>query len=534
MSKPQIILNNVSFQLPNTPVVFTDLTLVFESLRYGIVGDNGVGKTTFLKLLSGELTPDKGSIQHMGAFCIVPQSHAIFPDDATVGEVLGVSEILLALSRINSGQSNDDDFETVNDHWDIDSRIDQAFKQFNLDIKNISTPFMHLSGGQKTKVLLIKTQLFLNHFMLLDEPTNNLDKASRDLLTQQIEAHSNGLIVVSHDRDLLNKMDHIIEITPKGIHCYGGNYDFYQQQKAIELDALQHDYMEAKRQITKAKRSVQSTREKHEQRRAKGMRARRSGSQDKITLNSMKGRSEKTQSKMAVKEDHMLSHAKNKLDEVKDKIEIKPEMQCSLDATRVPNGKIVLEIENLSFSYPDQTKTLIQGFNLTLTGPQRIAIVGPNGCGKSTLIKLIRSLLKPIAGKIKVGVDQIAYLDQDVSYLDRNLTLIDNFIALNPEATIFDAHSALAAFNFRNTDAQKQVSSLSGGERMRAGLAIAMMSKHPPQLIILDEPTNHLDLNAILAIEKLLNLYNGAILAVSHDAQFLENINIDRYCHTSN
>jgi ATPase subunit of ABC transporter with duplicated ATPase domains len=144
------------------------------------------------------------------------------------------------------------------------------------------------------------------------------------------------------------------------------------------------------------------------------------------------------------------------------------------------------------------------------------------------LVKLVRTHLVPISGKIRLGIEQVAYLDQELSFLDRNLTLVDNFLKLNPDAKNFDAHEALARFQFRNGDAQKKVGDLSGGERIRAALAICLMSQHPPQLIILDEPTNHLDMRSIEAIENILAQYQGAIIAVSHDDRFLKNIHIDR------
>ena len=187
----------------------------------------------------------------------------------------------------------------------------------------------------------------------------------------------------------------------------------------------------------------------------------------------------------------------------------------------------LLKIENLSFSYPNSPQ-LINDFNLTISGPQRIAITGANGCGKSTLIKLICEKLMLQAGSIYLGVQQVAYLDQAVSMLDTKLNLIENFLNLNPNAKPFDAYHALAAFKFRNKAAEQPAATLSGGERMRAGLAISLMSLTPPQLILLDEPTNHLDLQSIETVERILNEYQGAILAVSHDDAFLKNIQINK------
>lgn len=528
MSAPRIIINNLSFHLEHTSVFFSDISMCFESLKYGIVGDNGVGKTTFLKLLLTELLPDEGSIQCDGKINFVPQSHVSVPQEATFYDVLGVTEIIDALARINQGNSTAQDFDKVSDNWDIESRIEQALQAFQLWPIDLDTLFASLSGGQKTKVLLAKTLIFPADFVIFDEPTNNLDKQARDELYRYVDAYNKGMIVVSHDRKLLNKMDVIIEMSTKGISLYGGNYDFYHQQKELELQALQQDYLEAQQSITQTKRSIQSTRERHEKSQSKGKAQRKSGGQAKIILDAMKSRSEKTKAKMTTQEDKMITEKQANLLHIREKIEIKQDMNISLDATRVPNGKVVLKIEHLLFHYTNQARALFKDFDLTIVGPERVALLGPNGSGKSTLIKLIRQQINPFDGIIDVGVEHVSYLDQGVSFLNHDLTLVDNFLKLNPNTNAFDAYSALAQFNFRNKAAEKTVASLSGGEKMRAGLAISLMSTHPPQLIILDEPTNHLDLASIEAIENMLKLYQGAILAVSHDDAFLENIGIDR------
>lgn len=529
---PRIILNNVSFQIEQTPIRFNKINLSFENQKYGIVGKNGVGKTTFLKLLLGVITADSGSIQRSGNIIAVPQSHAAFGENTTIRDVLGVNKIIKALYRINSGSVHENDFEIVSDHWDIEKRIEKALRAFTLWPIDLCQPFSSLSGGQKTKILLAKTMFFSADFLLFDEPTNNLDISSRNVLYQYIENSSKGMIIVSHDRKLLNKLDKIIEINTKDIDLYGGNYDFYKEQKALKLQAVQQEIQARTESLTKSRQTIQTRIERHQQNEARGRKGKiaqikAKGSYDKMGFKAQKGRSESTNRRIRLQADRKLELVNKQLDEAKEKFEIQENIDVSLTATQVPNNKIVIKIENLLFNY-DSLKPLINDFNFQITGPERVAITGPNGCGKSTLIKLIRSELSPHSGSIYVGVSHIAYLDQAVSFLDPSLTIIDNYLVLNPACKPFDAYSSLAAFKFRNKDAEKQVASLSGGERMRAGLAVSLMSKHPPQLIILDEPTNHLDLDSIQAVEEALKLYQGAILAVSHDESFLKNIGINR------
>lgn len=526
-TSPRITLQNVSFHLDQSPVRFNKINLSFESLKYGVVGPNGVGKTTFLKLLTGELMPDRGSLLRACKIINVPQSHLSVPRQSSIRDVLGVSHILQALKRINHGCIDEHDFDRVADHWDIEKRIQDALNTFNLWPIDLDTLFQHLSGGQQTKILLAKTLIFTADFFLFDEPTNNLDAPSRAILYQYIENTSKGVIIISHDRKLLNQCSRMIEITSKGIDVYGGNYDFYKEQKEIKRRALEQEVRSKLDALEKSKQSIQRERVIHEKKQSKGRCDRKNTSQPKLIMNSIKSRSEKTQSRHAIQADKKLNVVHQAWSAARSQLEVQETLNILLTQTSTPNNKMVLNMNDICFGYDKQSKP-INMFNLQLSGAERVAITGPNGCGKSTLIQLIQGLLVPSSGDIMVGVKTVAYLDQTVSFLDPSQSIVENFLTLNPDAQPFDAYSALASFKFRNKDAEKCVGQLSGGERMRAGLAISLMSSTPPQLMILDEPTNHLDLEATLAIEQALKLYQGAILAVSHDESFLANININK------
>lgn len=531
-TSPRIILNNVSFHLDQAPVRFNGINLTFDSLKYGIVGHNGVGKTTLLKLLIGELMPDSGSLLRSCKMINVPQSHRSVDNQASISDVLDASPILQALKRINNGSVEENDFDIVADHWDIEKRIQDALRTFNLWPIDLNLSFHQLSGGQKTKALLAKTLIFTADFFLFDEPTNNLDVQSRDILYQYIEDSPKGMIIISHDRKLLNKCDRIVEITTKGIDVYGGNYDFYKEQRETKRLAIEHEIQARTERLISSRKAVQTRMERHQQNESSGRKEKikqikGKGSYNKIELKAKKGKSENTNRRIRLQATRKLDAVNQELSAARSQLEVQEQLDIFLAQTKAPNNKTVINIKNLCFGYDNQSN-LIDNFNLHLSGPDRVAITGPNGCGKSTLIQLIRGLLVPNAGQITIGVKMIAYLDQMVSFLDPSLSIVENFLKLNPYAQPFDAYSALASFKFRNKDAEKCVGQLSGGERMRAGLAISLMSSPPPQLIILDEPTNHLDLDAIEAIENALKLYQGAILAVSHDEAFLNNIAINQ------
>lgn len=528
MSAPRLFTQNLFFHIKNTNVVFNDVSISFSHKKYGIIGDNGVGKTTLMKLLAGQLQPEKGAIQYEGSILYLPQSHEEIPTQATLATVLGISPYLDALNRVNTGFAHEHDFELLDNFWDIEARTQTALSQLSLWPIDLKTPFQSLSGGQKTKTLLAKALLFQADFILMDEPTNNLDTSTRTVLYNFISEYNKGIIIISHDRSLLHLVDEIIEITPLSINYFGGNIDFYSHQKAIYQEALKNAYNQAQQSIKKTKSTLQASKEKHERLANRGKKAFQRGHIDKLTARSKQGKSEKTHGKLTALSDKMMQEKQSTLNDIASKIEQKIDITGYIEKTAVPNGKTVLSIHSLAFKYKQHSQLIISNINLTVTGPERIAITGNNGSGKSTILKLIMNELKPTSGDITVAVKQVIYLDQTVSLLKPDETLIENFINLNPNATQFDAYHALAAFMFRNTEAKKKISMLSGGEKIRAGLAATLMSKTPPQLLILDEPTNHLDLRSIQAIEDILLQFQGALIVVSHDENFIKNIKIDR------
>ena len=532
MSLPRISLNNLSYQLPNTAVSFKQLHLSFSANRYGIVGINGVGKTTLFKLILGELQPDQGVIQIDGAIAYVPQLTTVLEQGYSIAQALGVDKILIALEAIAAGSCKEQDFNLADGNWDLQARIEQVLNSFSLWPLDLMRPFSRLSGGQQTKILLAKTLIFPADFLLLDEPSNNLDCQARKVLLHYLQQTQQGVLLTSHDRELLNAMDNILELTEKGLQLYGGAYDFYREEKQRQQRALQQALQNRSEELNKARQLVQTRMERHQQNEAKGRKGKWAqikavGSYDKMGFKTKQGQSERTNRRIRIQAKRKLTEVDQSLQEVRQQLEFHEQMDFPIPEINVASNKVVLSIKDVSFRYNPAAPWLFKNFNFEIIGPQRIAITGPNGCGKSTLIKLILGELSAQQGSINLGVEQVVYLDQPLGLLDPKLSLIENYRLKNPDATLFDAHQALAMFKFRNQAAKKQVSALSGGECIRAGLAICLMTQQPPQLIILDEPTNHLDLESIEIIEQALCAYQGALLVVSHDSTFLEQLKIE-------
>jgi ATPase subunit of ABC transporter with duplicated ATPase domains len=448
------------------------------------------------------------------------------PHDLVV-DMLGAGILWRAWQRIENEIMEPQDLELLEGHWNFQERLYKQLTLFNLGHTALGRNLTSLSGGEKTRLYLASCFVDDADFLILDEPTNHLDSDSRHLLYQAIQTWPHGLLVVSHDRVLLNLMESIIELNTLGLHSYGGNYDAYQTQKALELAAQQQQLEDAQKALHTTRHTLQLSKEKHAQRRVQGERLAQRGSIDKLTANSKRGRSEQSQHRMLIQEERQTHAAEQKVQTMKQQIELIETIDIELPDTYVPAKKMVLNIEDVSFSYPGE-KPLFKHFNLTLQGPERIALVGANGSGKSTLLQLIRKQLLTQQGEIYLGVETVGYLDQNVEFLRSNESILENFLRLNPMVSEFAARSYLAQFLFRNQAALKLVSFLSGGERLRVGLACILYAKKPPQLLLLDEPTNHLDLASIAHVEMILSYYQGAVIVVSHDQNFLQNINCER------
>ena len=396
MTTPRIIINNLCFHREQTSVQFEKFNLSFARKKYGLVGANGIGKTTLLKLLLGELQPESGTIQTVGNIIEVPQSHAVFAHDQTISDVLGVSKILNALKRINNGSVLEDDFAEVDGWWDIEARIEEALRSFNLWPIALNSLFHTLSGGQKTKVLLAKTRIYITDFVILDEPTNNLDKKARNILYNYIQAASVGMIIVSHDRNLLNQLDCIVELNTNGLDVYGGNYDFYKAVKAIKREAVEREVDARSKSLQQSQKIIQSRMERHQKNESKGNREKNrqinsKGRYDKIEMKAKKGCSESTNRTIRLQADRKMEAETERLEKARLSQEITSNIDVSFPKTKVPNNKVVLKLENICFKYPNNDRYLIEDLDFQITGPERVAFTGPNGCGKSTILKIGRA-----------------------------------------------------------------------------------------------------------------------------------------------
>ncbi len=522
-SSPTVTLTGLSAATPDGHTLFKNLDLSFGSERTGLVGRNGTGKTTLLELIAGLREPAIGTIQRRGSIGYLRQWPDI-ADNATVAEAMGLADHLALFRRGLSGEATSDELDLID--WTIEAEMEAALARLGLADLDPDRPFKQLSGGEQTRARLAGLLTQKPDFLAMDEPTNHLDRAGRAFIAEIVESFKGGLLIVSHDRELLERMDRIVEITTLGVTVWGGNYSFYRAEKARATERAEGELASARQHADRTARDIEAARQRKEKRDAVGKKGRASAGQPKILLDAAKERAEGSAGGVGRLALRQQAEAEDRLSSAKEAVERARKLDFHVSGTELPAGKIVLSIEDLTGG-PPQNPRAIQGLSLTVTGAERIALEGPNGAGKTTLLRLIAGQLAAATGRIHCPVP-LAYLDQRAAILDFGMSLVENFRRLNPGATDNAAYAALARFHFRNEAARLTPATLSGGERLRAALACAIGGEDPAGLLLLDEPVNHLDIESVEAVEDALNAYRGAFIAVSHDAAFLANIGVTR------
>jgi ATPase subunit of ABC transporter with duplicated ATPase domains len=516
-----VILDSISLATPDGRPLFDGLSLAIGRERTGIVGRNGCGKSTLLRLIGGEIEPVGGSVRRAGSIGMLAQ---LADDRLAVAQALGISEGLACLRRLERGDGSLDDAADAD--WTLEDRIGGALAATGLPALPLNRPIASLSGGERTRVALARLLIESPDVLLLDEPTNNLDADGRDAVAQLLESWQGGCVVASHDRALLEGVDRIVELSPVGITIFGGAWSGFAEQRDAARARAEADFDRASDALRSTERAVQKAKEKKARRDKAGRIARAEGGQSKMFLDAEKQRSENSGARESRLADRLIGDRADAMAEARARVEVLTPLKIDLPTTGLPGGRELVVFKDVVMSHGD--RRLFGPLSFAIRGPERIAISGANGSGKTTLLRLIGGYLAPGAGDISRLTDRFATLDQHVSLLDPDLSILANMQNLNRDLSDNAAHAALARFAFRNKSALQIADTLSGGERLRAGLACVFASPAPPLLLMLDEPTNHLDLASIEELESALNGFDGALIVVSHDRTFLCAIGIER------
>ncbi|OKH87641.1 ABC-F family ATP-binding cassette domain-containing protein [Thalassospira sp. TSL5-1] len=528
MTHISLAITDVSYVLPDGRPVFSNLTETFDLRATGLVGRNGVGKTLLAHIMAGLLQPTSGHCQCSGTIYYLAQ-HVSHPPGSSVADLAGIKHRLDALARIEAGSTATSDFDAVGDNWDIQQRLDDALEHNHLSHLHANTPSAILSGGEAMRVSLIGATLSQADFLILDEPSNHLDRASRLALINQLKHWSRGLIVISHDRELLDTMDRIVELSTQGLHSYGGNYAFYARAKAHEQKSARQTLHDRKMERQRHEQVAQKQRERQERRQARGKRQGKDANQAKVLLNRQKERSEISTGTLRKKQAASQAELNQRVHDAAQQVADDTKIALHAIPVTQPAKRRVVELDFAELPYITGPARTI---SLTVGGQQRIGVVGANGCGKSTLLRMLAGQLKPLHGTCHVPT-KTAHLDQRLTSLDPDKTVLTQLQEAHPEAAEGDLRMRLAQLDLDAAKITIPSGKLSGGERLKAALACILYAAVPPQLLLLDEPGNHLDLPSLQALETMLRAYQGTLIVVSHDETFLRNLDLtEQLCAT--
>lgn len=504
-----MILNatNISKSFGSNEIIKDATFLVNEHEKVAIVGVNGAGKTTLLKILTGEESADSGSITLAkdAKLGYLRQINNVDSELSIIDELYTVIEPILNMEKRMSQMQEDMKHLTgseleelyssytalthsyeLMDGYAAKSRVVGILKGLGFEEADFDRKINTLSGGQKTRVFLAKLLLEEPDIILLDEPTNHLDLRSIEWLESYLLNYKGAVIIVSHDRYFLDKIvSKVIDIENGNVQMYLGNYTDFSNKKQMLLDAKMKEYLNQQQEI------------KHQE----------------AVITKLKQFNREKSIKRAESRQKQLE----KIERVEAPQTYSENMRLSLDISK-ESGKDVLTVQNLSKSFDH--KKLFWDINFEIKRGERVAIIGDNGTGKTTLLKIINGLLEPDTGEVIYGSNvSVAYYDQEHQVLHMDKTLFDELSDTYPEMTNTQIRNILAAFLFTGEDVYKKIADLSGGERGRVSLVKLMLSK--ANFLLLDEPTNHLDIVSKDVLENALTNFPGTVCYVSHDRYFI-------------
>ncbi|WP_460100026.1 ABC-F family ATP-binding cassette domain-containing protein [Pseudomonas sp. H3_C08] len=519
-----VSLNQLGFQFANGATLFEDLNLTFDHQPTAIVGRNGVGKSVLARLIAGQLQPGTGTGSVARSVCVhyVAQTFIATPGQ-TVADVTGTAPALSALERLRCGAATAHDFDLIDERWDLAERLRQMLDGAGLTDLTGSDLTEHLSGGQQARIALIGALLSQAPLLVLDEPTNHLDSAGRQWLMSLLERWRGGLIIVSHDRQLLEQMQRIVELTALGVTVFSGRFSDFTEQRRIHQQAAQAQLDQARIERQHERTRLQREHDTIQRHAAGSRRHAQSANVSGFERAALKAAARDIIGQVKVGHQARKADLDQRVREAYENVLPADGVLINLPGSVVPSNRRVCTLIDACLPWlpADAPSTRL---DLAIQGPMRIAVSGHNGCGKSTLLKLLAGEWAPVSGECITHVP-FAFLDQQLKLLDDHTSIVDQLQAQQTLLSEGELRSFLAHLQLDAQRVNRPCASLSGGERLKAALALALWRQTPAQLLLLDEPTNHLDLASVHAFEHALQAFPGAIVAVSHDQAFLQALN---------
>lgn len=523
-----IVINSLAYQHPDREGLFQHISLaVGNGQKASLVGNNGVGKSTVLQLIAGRLPLTAGEIVVAQAPYYVPQ-HLGQYDELSVAQALGVAGKLQALRAILDGDASPQQFTCLNDDWEIEQRVQAALSAWQLQHLSLAQPLKRLSGGEKTKVFLAGLLIHTPGVILLDEPSNHLDTASRALLYDYIQRSRATMLVVSHDRALLNLLDLTLELSSSSVEAYGGNYDFYKAQKEGKLTALQARLDDKEKTLKQTQQRARDLAEQRQKLEARGKAQQHKKALPRIVAGSLKSKAEQSSAQQKEVQNDKIQDLTDTLRQIRTQIQEQQVLKIDLKKPDLHRGKILVEARAIHFAY-DSEFLWPAPLTFQLRSGDRIRIAGRNGSGKTTLLGLLTGRLLPSAGEVTRADFRHLYLDQAYAVLNDELSVVEQAEQFNarhlPE---HELKMLLHYHQFRRESWDRKCAALSGGEKMKLILCCLAISNNTPDLLILDEPTNNLDLYSQEIVTEAVRGFAGSVVVISHDEFFIREIGVER------
>lgn len=511
-----ITVDQVSWTPDDLHYVLSDVSVTFGSGLTGVVGDNGSGKTTLISLITGDLPPSSGRIITGDLLIGYLPQHLTWQRADTLADVLGVRSITDAIAAIEAGDVQQENFDVIGDDWDIETRAIAALSSAGIDVAGLDRTVQTLSGGEIMIAKVIGLTLTRHDVLILDEPTNNLDVDTRLRLYELLGNWRGICLVVSHDIELLERVDAIVELHGGRAYSYGGNWTAYREQLEAEQSAATQKLIDAKQQLKRQRAAQQHTQTRIAHSASRGKAKARAGGIPKIILNQMASDAGATHGRLRQQAAERIEAAANKVDDAGRAIRKDDVISLDLSHTTVPRVRKLLELR------------LSDDRVMTIGGQDRVGVIGPNGAGKSTLIGAIAKdgPVRHLDVDVRFVSNQLSYLDQALEIPDEAASAVDLLRAGNKDITPHKALELLAPLQLRGETAQRPLSTLSGGESFRAILGAALHADPPPQLLVLDEPSNNLDVSTVRQLTAALVAYRGGLIIASHDRPLLAGLQL--------
>ena len=539
-----ISIQQISYIHPDKEVLFSDLNFaISKGQKLGLVGNNGCGKSTLLQIIAGQRSPSSGVIVRPDDLYYIPQHFGQY-DSLTIAQALQTDHKQEALHAILAGDASTENFTILNDDWNIEERSMAALDSWGLGQFTLSYPMNLLSGGEKTRVFLAGMDIHNPSVILMDEPTNHLDSSGRQRLYDWVQKWRSTLLIVSHDRTILNLLPEICELEKHQLTYYGGNYEFYKEQKNIMQQALLERIEEKDKALRLARKVARETAERREKQNVRGEKANMKKGVPRIVLNSLQSKSEKSTAKLNNAHQEKAGKLTDERNQLKSSLPSTAALKTDFNSSSLHSGKILVTAEKINFSYHQMDNKESQNTSGTdnpeqflwktplsflIKSGDRLSVKGLNGSGKPTLLKLITGQLQTQTGTLTRADFTYVYLNQEYSIIDDRSSVLEQAYAFNsrnlPEHEI---KIILNRFLFPAAEWDKSCRKLSGGEKMRLAFCCLMISNNTPDMFILDEPTNNLDIQSIEIITATIKNYTGTVIAISHDDYFIKEIDIDQ------